>query len=217
MWFKSKSDDAGRIDAINPAEKPVPSAPVAPAAAAPAAAASPPPVSAAAETGEALSTEVAKQRAMQAKMVAASFGEIVTLLMRTPAYRLHAIQDIEWLIGPALLTGQFAIVEAQAKQTGVVTPVGAVLWAMVSPEVDARLSKDVDQPIRLTPQEWRSGTIPWIVLTLGDQNVVAGILRQLATNVFKTEPARLRARGEDGRVGVGRLSAEPAAAAAGSA
>lgn len=203
MWWKSKSDDAGGrgIAAANAAEKP-------PAATAAAPAATDPAQSGVAE----LPPDVARQRAMDAKLVAASFGEIVTLLMRTPAYRLHAIQDLEWMVGPAVMTGQFAVLEAQAKQTGLVSPIGAVLWAHVSPEIDARLSSQLDQPIRLAPPEWRSGTIPWIIITLGDQNVVAGILRQLATNVFKTEPARLRARTEDGRVAVGRLSAEPPSA-----
>ena len=203
MWWKSKSDDAGGrgIAAANAAEKP-------PAATAAAPAATDPAQSGVAE----LPPDVARQRAMDAKLVAASFGEIVTLLMRTPTYRLHAIQDLEWMVGPAVMTGQFAVLEAQAKQTGLVSPIGAVLWAHVSPEIDARLSSQLDQPIRLAPPEWRSGTIPWIIITLGDQNVVAGILRQLATNVFKTEPARLRARTEDGRVAVGRLSAEPPSA-----
>jgi len=200
MWFKGKSD--GAATAAEP-----PAAP----AAAPSSIEVPGQASPPQASGD-LSPEVARQRAMNAKLVAASFGEIVTLLMHSPAHKLNAIQDLEWLVGPAIMTGQFAIVEAQAKQTGVVAPVGAVLWASVSPEIDARLSKDLNQPIRLAPAEWRSGPIPWIVLTLGDQNVVAGILRQLAANVFKAEPARLRARSEDGRVAVGRLSIEPPAA-----
>jgi cytolysin-activating lysine-acyltransferase len=170
------------------------------------------PNSAAPQTGSAgtapattLSTEEAKKRALLAKHVAASFGEIVTLLMRSPADRQRSLQDLEWMVAPALMTGQFAVADAQSKETGVVMPVGAVLWAFVSPEVDKRLSETGDQGLRLTAAEWRSGEIPWIVMAIGEPKVVGGLLQQLAKTVFKGKPAKIRARGADGKMVVGRL------------
>lgn len=152
-----------------------------------------------------LSPEEMRKRALMSKQIAAAFGEVVALLMRTPAYRHHALQDLEWLAAPAVLTGQFAVAEAQVKTTGLTTPVAAVLWALVSEETDRRLSSDLANPIRLRPDEWRSGEVPWIVLTLGDQRVLGGLLKQLTETVFKDRPAKLRARGADGKVTVGRL------------
>ena len=58
-----------------------------------------------------------------AKHIAASFGQIVTLLMRSPADKAITLQDLEWMVVPAIMTGQFAVADAQSKETGVVMPV----------------------------------------------------------------------------------------------
>jgi hemolysin-activating ACP:hemolysin acyltransferase len=158
-----------------------------------------------ASTDTPLDKDEARKRAIASKQIAAAFGEIVALAMRTQATRHHTLQDLEWLVAPAVLTGQFALAEAQAKTTGLVTPVGAVLWAMVSEETDRRLTAELEAPMRLRPDEWRAGAIPWIVLTLGDQRVVGGLLKQLTETVFKNRAPKLRARSADGRVTVGRL------------
>ncbi len=155
-------------------------------------------------------TELQK-RAGVAKQIAASFGEIVTLLLRSQTDRKRPIEDLEWMVIPALQTGQFAIADAQSKESGMVVPVGAVLWAMVSESVDQRLSQDLDQPMRLSPQEWRSGNIPWVMAAFGDTKVVGGLLQQLAANVFKSAPAKMRARNAEGKPFVGRLELAPPA------
>lgn len=146
-----------------------------------------------------------QKRAIVAKQIAASFGEIVTLLMRAPGERARPLSDLEWMIVPALQTGQFAIADAQSKENGVVMPVGAVMWALVSDEIDQRMSANLDQPFRLEPQDWRSGQTPWIVAAFGDPKVVGGLLQQLTKTVFKDRPAKMRARNADGQPFVGRL------------
>lgn len=160
-----------------------------------------------------LSPEEVKKRAGIAKHVAASFGEIVTLLLRSQADRNRPLHDLEWMIVPALMTGQFAVADAQSKETGAVMPVAAVLWAFVSPEVDQRLSNLDDPHPRLAPNEWRSGNVPWVIMAIGDTKIIGGLLQQLAKNVFKEHPAKIRARGQDGKVVVGRLEVaqQPAA------
>ena len=45
------------------------------------------------------------------------------------------------------------------------------LWANLSPEVDARLTQNLAAPIKLRPDEWRSGPILWLVDIIGDQAV----------------------------------------------
>jgi cytolysin-activating lysine-acyltransferase len=159
--------------------------------------------------GGALSADEVKKRAIAAKQVAASFGEIVMLLMRSPTEKYHSLQDLEWLIAPALVRGQFALADAQSKETGVVMPVGAVLWALVSADVDKRLTEKTGEPIRLHPDEWRSGDIPWIILTAGDPKVVGGLLQQMTKSMFKDKPAKIRVKGQDGKVVVGRLEVSP--------
>jgi hemolysin-activating ACP:hemolysin acyltransferase len=85
----------------------------------------------------------------------------------------------------------------------------AVLWAMVSEDVDRRLSAELDKPIRLQASEWRSGTIPWIVAALGEPNTTGQLLGQLSKTVFKDRPAKLRTRGPDGKAFIGRLEVDP--------
>lgn len=164
------------------------------------------PVAAAAQEGRpALAPDEIKKRGNAAKHVAASFGEIVTLMMRSAADKSITLHDLEWMVVPALQSGQFAVAEAQSKDTGAVMPVGAVLWAFVSAEVDQRLSSSLDQPIRLQPAEWRSGEIPWIVMAIGEPKLLGGLLQQLAKSVFSKQAPKMRARGADGRIAIGRL------------
>jgi hemolysin-activating ACP:hemolysin acyltransferase len=152
----------------------------------------------------ALSEDEAKKRAAAAKQIAAGFGEIVTLLMRSPTDKHHTLGDLEWLVVPALAHRQYALAEAQSKETGAVSPVGGVLWAFVSEEVDKRLS-DLSTPVRLKPNEWRSGDIPWIIMATGDMRILAGLIQQLNKSVFKDKQPKMRVRGKDGKVSVGHL------------
>jgi cytolysin-activating lysine-acyltransferase len=218
MFFR-KSERKNETPAASPAPASAPLAPAAapaastpPPAPAPASASSSP---AAASTGgtAALSPEEAKRRVQLAKQLAASFGELVMLLMHSPSERKHTLADLEWLAVPAVMNGQFALAEAQAKDTGVVTPVGALLWAFVSPEIDARLS-DVSKPVMLKPDEWRSGDIPWIILAVGDKRVVGGLLEKLTQPAFKGKLPKTRLRGADGKISVGTIEVKQAAAPA---
>lgn len=152
-----------------------------------------------------LAADEIKKRASAAKHVAASFGEIVTLMMRSQENKSITLQDLEWMIVPALQNGQFAVAEAQSKETGAVMPVGAVLWAFVSPEIDQRLSNTLDQPPRLQGADWRSGDIPWIVMAIGEPKLLGGLLQQLSKSVFARQAPKMRARGADGKVAIGRL------------
>lgn len=188
-----------------------PAAPqVAPAAAAPAPApqSSAPQASAAASAQE-LSADEARKRAAMAKQAAAALGEVVSLLMRSPSEKSHMLSDLEWMVMPAIMTGQYAVADAQSKTSGAVMPVGAVLWAFVSPEIDRQLTENATQPLRLQPKDWRSGDIPWIVMAIGDPKVLGGLLQNLAKSVFKDRPAKMRAKGPDGKVMVGKLEVGP--------
>lgn len=204
MFFGKKPAPAGE-KAAEPAAAPSPPPPPPAAASAPATNSGTAPAPAAGEAAAALGADEIRKRAVAAKQVAASFGEIIMLLMRSQTEKFHTLQDLEWLIAPAMVRGQFALADAQSKETGAVMPVGAVLWALVSADVDKRLSERLEEPMRLKPDEWRSGEIPWIILTVGDPKVIGGLLQQMTKNVFKERPAKIRVKGPDGKVVVGRL------------
>jgi len=68
-----------------------------------------------------------------------AFTQVVGVLMRSPHYSRYTLGDLEWLVIPPLLAGQFRIGEAKVdKNQGAVMPVAVVLWASVSAEVDKK-------------------------------------------------------------------------------
>ena len=154
-----------------------------------------------------MSPAEAQARADASRRSILAFGQIVSVLMRTQPFNSLPLLAIEPLIAPAVLTGQFMVAEAQSNANGVVAPVAAVLWASVSPEIDRRLSENLDKPVQLAPVEWKSGTIPWLVLAAGDQRLVNSMLAQLQEKGLGGRPLKMRVKGQDGKEAVGTLTA----------
>jgi cytolysin-activating lysine-acyltransferase len=141
-----------------------------------------------------------QRQAQQAQRQSVAFAQIVSLLMQSPLYRHFSIADIEWLVLPPLATGMFTLAEVKAQATGPSVPAAVVLWANVSPEVDARLSTNLSAPIRLRPDEWRSGDQQWVIAAVGDQKVVNTVLKQLSNSTLKGRNVKVRAVVGDGKV-----------------
>lgn len=146
-----------------------------------------------------LSPEELQKRAAASRGIAAAFGEIVAVLSRSQHFKHYALSDLEWLVAPAIALGQFAKADAQHKTLGFTTPIAVVMWALVSPEVDQRLSTELAQPIRLKPQEWKSGSIAWVIVAEGEQRAAAALLQQLKERVFKDVPLKARVLGPNGK------------------
>lgn len=161
-----------------------------------------------------LSEDQRRKLASASKMVAAAFGEIVSLLMRTPNYKHLMLSDLEWFVVPAVASGQFSLAEAQSKSSGITQPMGVVLWARVSPEVDQRLHENLDQPIKLKPGDWTSGDILWLVEAAGESRVIEALVKRMRETIWAGRTVRLRARGPDGKAAIGTLPATEAAGAA---
>ena len=119
------------------------------------------------------------------KLVSASVGDIVVVLSRSPSHKFMSLADIEWLVLPAVVTGQFYVAELAHKETGARAPVAVVTWASVSDEVDRRLRENTGQRIRLIPQEWKSGEHLWLVDVAGEPQAIAVALRLLTDGPFK--------------------------------
>jgi hemolysin-activating ACP:hemolysin acyltransferase len=152
------------------------------------------------------STDEAQRRVASAIRQSLAFAQIVPVLMRSPHYRHYSLGDLEWLVIPPLLAGQYRL--AEAKQNGVSVPAAVALWARVSAEVDKKLSENLHVPIRLRPDEWQSGDILWLIDVVGDQRVVPQLLKQLGETAFKGREAKVRARGENGKVIVQRIASK---------
>lgn len=146
-----------------------------------------------------------KRRAQYARDISASFGQVISLMMQSRQHRLTLLAELEWLVMPALTTRQFRVAEGVNQERGIVAPIAAVLWAHVSPEIDKRISGNLDQPIKLKPEEWRSGEHTWIIETLGENNAVTALLQHLKQNELKDKTVRMRVRGQDGKPAIGRV------------
>ncbi len=149
--------------------------------------------------------EEMKRRAAMAREVSANFGQVVSLFMRSRSHRFQMLADLEYLVVPAIATRQFRVAEGVSAEAGLVAPVAAVIWASVSAEVDQRLAQALDQPIRLKPEEWKSGDIVWIVDTVGEPKAINALLQHLKQNEMKDSRVKMRVMGKDGKPTLGRV------------
>ena len=142
-----------------------------------------------------------RRQAMAALRNSLAFTQIIGVLMRSEHYKHYTLGDLEWLVVPPMLAGQYRIGEAKPK-TGGSIPVAVVLWARVSADVDKRLAEIGRAPVRLRPDEWTSGDILWLVHAAGEPRFVRQVLKQLNETAFKGREVKLRGFGKDGKAAV---------------
>jgi hemolysin-activating ACP:hemolysin acyltransferase len=147
---------------------------------------------------------------------AQSFAQIVAVLMRDRNFSKMRLADLEWLVLPPVMAGQFRLAQAPSPvgrvkgkdgsgQGGVLVPVAVALWARVSDAIDKALSENLDKPVRLRPNEWASGDNIWLMVVAGDPRAVPKFLEQLAKSEFRGQRAKMRVRGPDNTVVVKSL------------
>jgi len=139
------------------------------------------------------------KQAMQSKMLSANFGNIVTMFLQSPGHKHLKLEDLPARIIMPLVNNQFLLAEAYKKDTGFTFPVGVVLWASVSDEVEQRLSQDLNEPILLTQDEWTGGDNYWLIESIGEQRFVQQLLGRLCKEVFKDKPFKARVADKDGK------------------
>jgi cytolysin-activating lysine-acyltransferase len=142
-----------------------------------------------------------------------TFANIVAVLMRDPGFRNLRLGELEWLVLPPVMSGQWRLAQATPAATAgkprsnQVVPVAVALWASVSDEIDKRLSKNLDKPLILKADEWASGKNVWLVAAAGDARALPKFLKTLAETDFKDRQVKLRARGAEGKTIVTTLDA----------
>jgi len=142
-----------------------------------------------------------------------AFSQVIAVLMRDPAFRQMRLADLEWLVIPPLICGQYKLAQAPVQQMmsqkpeqtpaqegGVLVPVAVGLWARVSDQVDKRLAETLDKNVRLRPSEWTSGEHLWLMAAAGDPRAVPHFVDQLAKTEFKDKQVKMRLRGPDGKI-----------------
>lgn len=153
-----------------------------------------------------LTPEQVQDSLVRSRRTLASIGEVVSVLMKSPQHQSLTLAQTRSLIAPAISAGQFMVATAHHQQRGA-APVALVLWAKVSAEVDRRLSERPDQPMALKPEEWTSGDIPWLIMSVGDQRMTQHLVEAVQQKSLKGRALKARVTGADGRVAVQSLSA----------
>jgi hemolysin-activating ACP:hemolysin acyltransferase len=194
------------------------------------------------DDGAAARPSLRPRQARQARF-AQGFARVVAVLMRDPNFRTMPIADLEWLVLPAVMSGQFRVAEApasllgreqrpdkgsdkaraqgqakeqakeqameqgkaQAAAGGILVPVAVALWARVSKEIDAALAGNLDQPVRLKPNQWASGDSVWLVAAAGDRRALPKLIDGLAQGELKGQRIRMRVCGPGNTVVVKTL------------
>ena len=151
--------------------------------------------------------------------MAQSFADIVGVLMRDPGFRNLRLADLEWLVLPPILSGQWRIARGAATSAvaapdasgaptkgSLIIPVATALWASVSPAIDKRLREELDKPLMLRPNEWVSGKHLWLIAVGGDRRYVPKFVKSLSEMDFKDKDIKMRVNGPDGSVTVRSLN-----------
>ncbi|MEQ1718868.1 MAG: toxin-activating lysine-acyltransferase [Hyphomicrobium sp.] len=125
------------------------------------------------------------------KLISASIGDVCVVFSRSAAHKHYTFADMEWMVLPAVVTGQAYVAEAQHTESGARAPVAAVLWARVSDETDQRLTATLGQKIRLRPDEWASGDNFWIIDVAGDPRAVVAALKTLLGGPLKDHDVKV--------------------------
>ena len=149
----------------------------------------------------------ARPREARQARFARSFAHIVAVLMRDANFRKMRLSDLEWLVLPPVMAGQFSLAQApsplgraKGAEGGVLVPVAVALWARVSASIDKALSENLDKPVRLKSGDWASGDNVWLMAVAGDQRAVPKFLEQLAKTEFKGQRVKMRLRDADNKV-----------------
>lgn len=74
---------------------------------------------------------------------------------------------------PAIAARQHFLMDPQSKTIGFTQPVGIVLWARLSPDVDQVLASYIAPPLKLKPEDWTRGDILPVVKAVGAPQAAA--------------------------------------------
>jgi hemolysin-activating ACP:hemolysin acyltransferase len=127
-----------------------------------------------------------------------AFGAVVAVCCRSRSHRARTLAEIEEMVRPAVLSGQFSLAQATHRKNGLVAPVAAVLWASVSESIDRRLSSGA--PAKLQDADWKSGNIIWVVDAVGDNRMLNAMVKRLREKTWKGRLVKVRARTASGKV-----------------
>ena len=121
----------------------------------------------------------------------AVFGEVVGLMMSMPAYRHVFLTDLDWMILPPLMLGQYKLYRDKDR------PVAFAAWGKLSAEAEARLQ---EANPRLAPKDWNSGDRIWLINVFAPGSNADVVVADLAKTVFAETTFHMHKTTMTGRV-----------------
>jgi cytolysin-activating lysine-acyltransferase len=137
-------------------------------------------------------------RRMESLVRSAALGDIVSVLMRAPRHKALSLATLRVNVLPALLHNQYIIARVRREGTGESIAAALALWASVSDEVNERLSASRELPLRLTPEEWKSGSNLWLIDLVAPTALAGSMLKDLDEKVGQGRSIATHALSSDG-------------------
>lgn len=102
-------------------------------------------------------------------------ADVVWLMMSAPNHKHLFLSDLEWLVIPPILKGQFRVFKREG------LPVAYASWAYLTEEAEQRL---IAGHTRLKPEDWDAGARPWLIDLTAPFGGAGDIARELKGQVF---------------------------------
>ncbi|MBI4968965.1 MAG: toxin-activating lysine-acyltransferase [Rhodospirillales bacterium] len=134
-------------------------------------------------------------------------GDVAWLMIHSANHRRLFVSDLEWMLLPPILAGQFRLVRQGPK------PLAFVSWALFNEATEKLYCQG---NVRLRPPDWTSGDRPWIVELVSPFAPPKSLMDRIKKDVFPDRPLKVLTRGPDGKSFTAReISAIPTQAAKG--
>lgn len=120
-----------------------------------------------------------------------AIGHAVWLMSRSPLHKHLMITDIEWLVTPPIMLGQFHLWERAGN------PYGFASWAFLGGEAEERIVTNGIR--RLMPTDWKSGDQLWLidfVCPFGGQDA---LIEELKTRILSNQRLKMLQAAPGGR------------------
>lgn len=79
------------------------------------------------------------------RTIGSMMGEIVWLMTQSPIHRKLSLADLEWLVMPPIVLGQYKLFRDENQK-----PIGVALWGYLNEQAEKKLKKVG----KLAPQDW---------------------------------------------------------------
>lgn len=151
-----------------------------------------------ANTEERVAPSKAQIDYLNGQLVAAKFGNIVTILMQSAAHQQITLKELHERVVPPFLYNQYRLAEAHKEGSGQTIPVGVIIWAAVADEIHTHLLDESKTDYSLKNEEWKSGDNYWIIDAVGPQRFLTPLLTGLREKEFSGKTVYYRASVKDG-------------------